>query len=79
MPRYSKTTAEKNAKRSVNAARKVLGSGWKHVSLELRRGLVNTEILNIILGQDESLPATTVLGYLRELVQAADAILDGEE
>jgi len=74
----AKTHAQQIAQRAVSAARKVLGTGWIHVSVEIRWGLVSTEIVNIILGQDESLPAATVLGYMRELVEAADALIEGE-
>lgn len=75
----ARTHAEQIASRSIEAARKLLGPGWCHVSQEIRRGLVDTQILGVILGQDESLPVAKVLGYLRELSGAADAILDAED
>lgn len=78
MARPSRTHAEQIAERSVMRARALLGAGWRHVSPEIQRGLVDSQILGVIASQDDDIPAETVLGYLRELSAAVDVILDAE-
>ncbi len=78
MPRR-KTQAEQIAEREIKLAKAELGAGWNHISASLRQGLVMRNILLVVLGQDESIPADRVLEYARELTQAAQRILDEEE
>jgi uncharacterized protein (UPF0262 family) len=62
----------------VREARAFLGAGWGEVSPRLRRGLVDSRILLVILAQDESTSAEAILRYLRDLSQAADDLLKQE-
>ena len=74
----AKTHAEQIAKREYIGARKKLGEGWKHVSPEIRRGLVFAGICGVIRGQDEGNDPAAVLAYFNEMVLAAEALLDAE-
>lgn len=74
----SRTHAREIAKRSINEAKNTMGSGWQHISRELREGLIHSRILYVILGQDENISCEARLGYLKELVAAADELLDKE-
>lgn len=81
MANHEKSQAERIAAREVKRAQSTLGSGWDHVSDEIRWGLVCANILGVIMGQyvydDPS--ATTeqkahVAEYARELWAAATQI-----
>lgn len=63
------------ARREYDAARRMLGPGWAHVSSEVRRGLVFANIVGVIRGQDESIDAASVLRYLDDLCNEADRLL----
>lgn len=73
-----KTHSQEIAERCVAEAQDMLGAGWRHVSVEIRRGLVMSRIIAVIFGQDPSIGADRILAYQHELVDAADAILGYE-
>lgn len=75
----AKTQAEVIATRCIRDARATMGSGWKHVSHDLRWGLVCQHILGVFLGQDESIDARSVRDYVTNIVTAARLQFDAEE
>ena len=73
-----KTHEQQIANQCIQEAQTVLGKGWGHVSMEIRRGLVMTRVVAVIRGQCETIPAETKLRYLDALVAATDEILEGK-
>ena len=71
----AKTKAELIAKHEYDVARKLMGSGWDHISPDLQRGLVFANIVGVIRNQDDSIDPKTVLKYLDDLCNAADILL----
>lgn len=55
------------ARACVKKAREQLGSGWNHVSLALRWGLVAEEIWSGLEAQDESISAERALRKAKEI------------
>jgi hypothetical protein len=81
----AKTTHEQDiAWLCVQDAMKVLGTGWNHVSDDVRWGLVASEILSVVVGQsaltDDEYATDKRLGgvalYTRELWRVGMAIKD---
>lgn len=72
------THSQEIAERCVAEARDMLGTGWRHVSTEIRRGLVMSQVITVIFGQDSSIGAERILAYQHELVEAVDALLGYE-
>ena len=67
------TKNQQLAAKAVKDAQASMGAGWQHISADLRRGLVMSNIIGILQGQDESVKAERVVLMLNELVAAADA------
>lgn len=71
----TKTHAEHIADRIVKDVRAELGAGIKLLSPEIPRAMAHSKVCFVILGQDETLQAGTVLEYMRALMVAVDTRL----
>jgi hypothetical protein len=64
------------ARDAVARARKMLGDGWRHVSVEIRWGLVAANILDVVvLGQDETIRADKTLANAAAVTAIARAMV----
>jgi hypothetical protein len=72
----SKTKAQILAAGCVKNAKEMLGSGWNHVSDDIRWGLVSSQILAIFLGQDETINPVKVRALIEEINAESRSLLD---
>lgn len=78
------TTAEKQAYETSNVAasliheaKQELGRGWEHVSKTIRRALVHQRILANAISRPTA--GADDVAYARELVRAADVIMESQQ
>ena len=64
------------ARACLKKAHEQLGSGWNHVSLALRWGLVAEEIWSGLEAQDESISAERALRKAKEIRRIARELFD---
>ena len=67
------------ARACLKKAHEQLGSGWNHVSLALRWGLVAEEIWSGLEAQDESISAERALRKAKEIRRIARELFDEAE
>ena len=68
--------AKRVAKDCYDAAKRMMGAGWAHVSEDIQRALVMDRVLQVMRNQDESIDARTILAFTRLIADEADAILN---
>lgn len=68
--------AKRVAKDCYDAAKRMMGAGWAHVSEDIRRDIVMSRVLQVMRNQDESIDARAILDFTRLIADEADAILN---
>lgn len=68
----------RNAKDIVKSSKAMLGPGWNHVSAEIRESIALAHVLTVMLSQDESIKAETILKTTREIADEVRRILNEE-
>lgn len=63
------------ARKCVSDAKEMMGEGWKHISPEVRWGLVCANIMAIVSGQDEEVSDKSVRRMLNFLEQACRGMI----
>lgn len=70
--------AKKIVKAEIKSARALLGAGWRHVSDDIREGLVARGVLFALWNQDESISDARRVALLDECVREIRAWLKRE-
>lgn len=60
------------AKFCIKAAKETLGHGWQHVSDEVRWGLVASNLLGVIGGQDETISPERFREFVKEVMKETE-------
>ena len=60
------------AKFCIKAAKETLGHGWQHVSDEVRWGLVASNLLGVIGGQDETISPERFRDFVKEVMKETE-------
>lgn len=63
------------ASECVSRAQAVLGRGWDHVGIELRRGLAMVEVIGCLRNQDDSISSDKVRANTLAIADAVDALI----